>query len=303
MVIFITTLGHPQCYDNFKKVETLFEITLRSVFAQTDPRFKFVVVCNQIPDIKFNDPRLIYHVVDFPPSSVGPTTIERYLSDESRRRLFLRDKGTKKMSGFLFAQQFAPDYIFYIDADDWVNTKVVEYLHREPSYPVWHVDGGYFVNYRTRRIKRKYGMTRYCGGTFVYTPAFLMGVANIKCDVDSHTGQDRLVSATSERFIYDILGDHPINYRYFAEMGSYPKPIPIRAIAYVLGTGENVSGVPGGQYGLPMNKRFCSEFGLSESFNSDEKATLTLLVHEFLGCFRSRVGWLTNRVTGANIYS
>jgi len=290
MIIFLTSLGHPQCCKDYNKVTALLEITLRSVFSQTDPDFKFIVVCNQVPDVKFSDQRLIYHIVDFPPrDSTGLTAI-------------FRDKGTKLTSGFLFSRQFSPDYIFIIDADDWVNVNVVNHLHRNPSYPVWHVDGGYFVNYRTKQIKRKYGMNRYCGSTFIYTPDFLMKVANIKSDIDSSAGQDQLISATSETFIYHIIGDHQINYRYFTRMGVQPKSIPLRALGYIIETGENVSGFIGGEQGLPIDKRFCDEFGISESFISKKRASVIDRVRESLGCFRSFIGWLLYRKAGLNIY-
>ncbi len=67
MIVFLTTVRHPVNSNNFEKVELLLNLTARSVLNQTDPDFRFVIVCNEIPDISVEDPRIVYHVVDSPP--------------------------------------------------------------------------------------------------------------------------------------------------------------------------------------------------------------------------------------------
>lgn len=293
MVVFLTSIRHPQNSNNFEKVEDLFETTLHSVFSQRDPNFKFVVVCNQIPNVKFNDPKLVYHVVDFPPQSPERKT-------PTGMSAHYYDKGTKLMSGLLFSLKFYPDYIFIIDADDWVNIRVVEYLHTRPKYPVWYVDGGYLANYKLKRMKRKHGMNRFCGSTFAYEPSFLIKMANIAFHIDETSAQEQLIAATSENFIYKNIGDHPGNYRFFSERGIPPKPFAIRAISWVTETGENYVGMSGDRYGLPIDRRFCDNFGLSYTFISSERATLALRIRETLSCVLSKMGWIRSKISANN---
>lgn len=295
MVVFLTSIRHPFNSNNFERVEKLFEVTLHSVLSQTDRNFKFIIVCNTIPNVSLKDSRIIYHVVNFPaPSSEQKSTI----SPEACKY----DKGTKLLSGILFSQKYNPDYIFIIDADDWISSRVVEYLHSKPIYPVWYVDSGYFAHFKTKKIKRKYGMTRYCGSTFVYRSDFLMKLANFKLNINELTAQKELIDATSDIFIREILGDHSINYRYFSEMGVLPKRITIPAISWVIDTGENLTGTSGDQYGIPIDQKFCNRFGLPETFVSDEKISFPLRIRETLGCVRSRIGWIRSIISNRNTF-
>jgi hypothetical protein len=295
MVVFLTSIRHPYNSNNFDKVIDLFTTTLHSICSQTDPDFKFIVVCNQIPSVNYEDPRIIYHVVDFPPPSP-----ER--KSATGLNVVKYDKGTKLMSGFLLSRRYNPDYIFIVDSDDWVNIKVVEYLHSQKKYPVWSIDSGYFANYNTKQIKRKYGMTRYCGSTFLYLPSFILKLAKLKYDVDEKSSQSELIAATSETFIYEIMGDHTIGYRYFTGIGVPPKPIPFRAISWNIGTGENHSGTKGGEQGLPIGERFCTDFGLPNTFISADKTFLTMQLREMIGSIRSKVSWINSKITGINYF-
>ena len=47
-----------------------------------------------------------------------------------------RDKGSKLLSSLLYAKQFAAEYVFIADADDWVNKGVAAYLEAKPRHPV-----------------------------------------------------------------------------------------------------------------------------------------------------------------------
>ena len=273
----------------------LFDTTLRSVLSQTDSNFRFIVVCNHIPNITVNDPRLIFHVVNFPP-----------LSHQKESGLFINDsytdKGTKLMSGLLLSQRLAPDYIYIIDADDWVNRHIVQYLHSQFQYPVWYADAGYYANYTTNHIKRRHGMIRYCGSTFAYKPSLLMKLANISFHIDEMSTQEQLLSATSDQFISQILGNHQTQYRYFSAMGIPPKPFPFRAVSWVIGTEENISQTFGGRYGLPIDKTFCNNFGLPHTFISPQKPTPELRIREALGCICSKIGWIKSQLSAKDIY-
>jgi len=221
---------------------------------------------------------------------------------DTNYKVFIHDKGTKLISGLLFSKKFNPDYIFLLDADDWVHKEVVEHLHSQPSYPVWYVDCGYLVNYKSKERKRKHGMVRYCGSTFAYQPSFLMKLGDMKFEINETTSQDQLLSSTSDRFIYDILGNHSIGYHLFPKMGFRPKPFPMRAITWVCETGQNVSRSSGGMNGLPIDRKYCDLFGIPETFISSNDADFIVKIREILGCIRSKITWTQSKITGQNKY-
>jgi len=180
MVTFLTSIRHPQNSINFAKVEALFEMSLRSVCAQTDPDFRVVVVANEQPRITFTDPRVTYHLVDFP-------------CPERRVSTLFRDKGTKLISGMLAARQFKPDYFAFFDADDFVSRRIAQFVNSHQSDGGWFVDSGYVVNSRSWTTQRKSGLYRYCGTTLIPNAAQMYRLAHIDETVSADISQDEIV--------------------------------------------------------------------------------------------------------------
>lgn len=293
MVVFLTSLRHPDNANNFAKVEELLSVTLHSLSKQTNDEFKVIVVCNALPNVDINDDRIHFHVVDFP----APSQKKASALDAEPK---FKDKGTKYMSGLLYARQFSPDYVYIVDSDDWFNVNIVSTLKNEKKEPIWYIDKGYFVNYGLKEYKRKSGLSRYCGSTFIYDFDMLMKQANIQIEIDEHSDQNKLIEATSEFFLLKLMCNHTINYRHFSSIGLKPKALPLRAACWVQGTGENVSGTTGGESGLPIDQKFCSEFGLSTTFINSKSAPLTIKIREHLSSIRSSYDWLMSRISGTN---
>jgi hypothetical protein len=299
MIVFLTSIRHPQTSNNFLEVEQLLETTVSSILAQTDPEFRVIIVCNQVPRLKVVDARIVYHKVEFP----APPDNQQAGFSGPRWQLWDRpaahDKGTKLLAGLLLARRFQPQYVFIIDADDWVHRAVVHYLHSRPRHPVWYADGGYFVDPAARAVKRKYGMVRYCGSTFAYDPAFLANAAKLTRDVDENSSQEDLMAATSGAFIQRFLGDHQYGYKHALQEGVRPRPIRLPSVCWVGGTGaHSPARTRGSQSGVPIDRRFCEEFGLPQSYISTEKSSTLLRVREACGSLWSRASWIKSRVTG-----
>ena len=293
MFVFLTSLRHPANANDFSKVEKLLSITLQSICGQTDEEFKVVVVCNELPSVEFKDPRVHYHVVDFPAPSQDKSA---NLTASPK----FKDKGTKYMSGILYARQFNPEYLYIVDSDDWVHRDVVKVINSAQKYPVWYVNNGYIVNYPTKEYKRISGLSRYCGSTFVYDFNYLLDCAQIKGEINEMSSQDELIKQTSEFFILKLLSNHTINYRYFKSKGVTPRAIPLRAACWIQGTGENVSGTQGGAHGIPIDKAFKTTYSLPAAIQSDKKPNVLLYLRDMLTSMKSSYLWLLSRVTGEN---
>ena len=285
MVVFLTSVRHPHNANDYRQVEALLEMSLRSVCAQTDPDFAVVVVCNVRPDLQFHDPRVIFHVVDFPPGSPQPGTI-------THEPIVKRDKGTKKLSGLLLARRFDPDYIFFFDADDLVSRRVVEFANARVGQPGWYVDGGYVISLATRRIQRKHGLVRYCGTSLMPNARALYAGGDLDSRLDETASQDELLSEVSPTFVEDIVGDHVHMVRYFAEHGLRMRPLPFRAAAWVQETGENVVAARTTDSGIPVNRRFREEFGFDVTGTPPAPAGPLDRAREFAVSVQSRVGSL-----------
>src|SRR5262249_21293564 len=121
MLVFVTSIRNPLNCNNFERIEKLLEATLHSACSQTDGEFRVVVVCNAIPKIGYHDPRISFHLVDFPPPSLKRQA-------ETGMSAVVRDKGTKILAGMLYARRFQPDYFGILDADDLLSKNLVAFV-------------------------------------------------------------------------------------------------------------------------------------------------------------------------------
>ncbi|MBW8191623.1 glycosyltransferase family 2 protein [Neiella marina] len=293
MFVFLTSIRHPDNANDFAKVERLLTVTLTSICGQTNPDFQVVVVCNSLPKVAIEDPRIHFHVVDFPvPSKQKASALEAAPK--------FKDKGTKYMSGLLYAKRFNPDYVYIIDSDDWVNKELVHCLASQPKYPVWYVDKGYVVDHGKKDYRKISGLSRYCGSTFVYDYTYLMDHADIKGEINEHSSQEGLIEGTSEYFILKLICNHTINYRHFKAEGVEPKAIPLRTACWIQGTGENVSGTAGFSHGLPIDQHFIETFSLPEDYMSARKPSLANQIRDILTGWFSSYKWYQSKRTGTN---
>jgi hypothetical protein len=254
MLVFLTSIRHPHNSNDFAKVEALFESSLRSVCSQTHGQFRVVVVCNSRPRIDFQDPRVVYHLVDFPPPST-----ERCATNSLDT--LHRDKGTKLLSGMLHARRFSPEYFFIFDADDLVSRRLAEFARHRPGRPGWYVDAGFALDYATGRIQRKNGLVRYCGTSLMPNARELLRLARLDASLDERSTQAEMMAHTAPKFIDHVIGDHTCLVPLFARHNLRMRPLPFRGSVWVQQTGENNSGIKG-VGGVPATSTFCEEFGV-----------------------------------------
>jgi hypothetical protein len=212
MLVFLTSIRHPQNSNAFAKVEKLFEISLRSVCAQTDPNFSVVVVCNARPRIEYDDPRVIYHIVDFPPPST-----ER--KAEISINALCRDKGTKLVAGMLRARSLDPSYFMIFDADDLVSRRTAGFINARPGTPGWYVDAAYAINYTTKRVQRKHGLVRFCGTSLVPNARELYRLVGVDSACPINCSQDEIMAMAPPRVIENVVGNHPYMVGFFVRHG------------------------------------------------------------------------------------
>jgi hypothetical protein len=292
-VLFLTAVRHPDTTRHMARVEELLRRSLGTLLNQTDPDWRCVVVCNVLPTDRVEDPRISYHLVDFP-----AVVITRSPGDTATPLEVRRDKGAKLLAGYLHSRALAPRYVMPIDSDDWMHRTLVSHLHGLPRHPFWYSDEGFLVNIEGRRTKRVQGLIRYCGSTYVYEPAFLESLAGRLLGVGAGSSLDQLIAASSPGFVETVLGDHHRPFLLAREHGTVCRPLGLRAVCWVLDTGQNTSGESLGLGGLPFSPAFCRDFGAPSRSALDRPATWMERIREFAGMQRSRFNWMLSRVTG-----
>ena len=70
MLVFITALGHPATSKNYAKVQELLDLTTKSILAQTNQDFMFVVMCiEKSTASNYDTNKVHYYLIDFAPLS------------------------------------------------------------------------------------------------------------------------------------------------------------------------------------------------------------------------------------------
>jgi hypothetical protein len=249
MIVFITSVRHPQNAADYGRVERLLQRTLASVCAQDDRNFRVVVVANQ--PLSFATPKEVETVVvDFPAPSAhrGPQT---------GRDAILHDRGTKLAVGLVAARQHDPAHIMRFDADDFVSRHIAGFANANSSHPGWYVNGGHAYYERQGLTRRVDDFHEKCGTSFVIRHD-LYGSADLPLDAT----QDALYNGFGEFVVRELLGSHRAAEKYLADMGTPLEPLPFRGAVYTLETGENHSGEKVGGFAWPVGRRLEREFGL-----------------------------------------
>lgn len=229
MVCFTIALRNPKSTNKWESVLKDFNNTLHSIFAQTCEDFRVYVGCSEIPELfeKYDD-RLHFVTVDLP----LPQSWEERCRDRSWKLLACARQ--IKLDLAELAVSGGGVFVFPVDADDYVNCKIAQYVHDHPDANGFKSKTGY------RWVKNKSYMeiTPYFGGT--------MNIMKMYPDDLPDELPDSRLSFTKEMAL-ELTKRYPIRWydieveKKFADIGKPLSRLPFRSTIYVLGTGTNIS--------------------------------------------------------------
>lgn len=283
MVLFVITLRHPQNVGDAARAESLLATTLHSLCSQVDADIRIVVVANAAPARLPDDRRVAYHVVDF--AAPFPPGRAPLGWGEAKQR----DKGTKLVAGILAGVTDETTHIVPIDADDWVDSRVANFVSTAGRETSWYADAGYFVSYGGMRYKRKYGLSRYCGSSLFHARSSLMRILDPRPALTASSSQEAILAETRRGVVQGMLGEHRGAVDFYREHGLAIRACPLRAVAWVIGTGENEYKRSGGSDGVRIDARFCRKMGLPVALASADGTPMRDRIKEAAGCVRSFV--------------
>ncbi|MCV7421452.1 glycosyltransferase family 2 protein [Mycobacterium yunnanensis] len=253
MIAFITTLRHPQNSADYAMVESLLADTLASVTRQTSDDFVALVVGNRRPP--FDLPRRTHFVeVDFDP----PTN---RAGARTGMRPLIWDKGTKLGVGLAAARDFDPEYVMFVDADDFVHRDIAGYVHDHAGSPGWVLRRGFVYSRRRNAYALRRRLFRICGTSFIL-PFDAYGVPD---DLLVTSSQDEVADAFGDDALQVVIGEHRYGLEWWRERGRELDTLPFPGAVYHVDTGENHSGAMLLGLGLPHAPHLWDDFGIASS--------------------------------------
>lgn len=251
MLYFGVTLRCKAVAKNWEHVVRDFHRTLRSICQQTDPDFRVIVACHEIPDMPGGyDERVEFLQADIP----FPTTPHEMMQDKGYK-LSMIGKRIRELGG---------GYTMIVDADDLISNRVAAYVNAHPGQNGFAPKYGYVHVMGEKSVRRTLHPDQICGSCIVvnYT------VDDLPAELPS-SPQDESAKG------YILRKAHPTIRPHMAEIGRPLAELPFPATVYIRGTGDNHSMIGGGRLGLkrrleqllrreiPLHK-IAAEFGMED---------------------------------------
>lgn len=216
MIYFGIPLRSKATSNNWEKVTEFFNRTLWSVYNQTDPNFRIIVACHDIPELRHEyDGRVEFIQVDSP----IPHTKEE----------MMLDKGHKVHTIGMKVREYGGGFTMMVDADDIQSNRIAEYVNSHPEANGFLSHNGYYWHVGDDFIKKGHKFPNGSSTIVKYSVE----------DLPSEYYPEQVHSNNANpHIIRKKHGDIP---KICAEMGRPLESLPFIASIYVRETGDNHS--------------------------------------------------------------
>lgn len=216
MIYFGIPLRSKEAANNWEKVTLFFNRTLWSVYSQTDPEFKIIVACHDIPELTHNfDERVEFIQVDAP----IPHTKEE----------MMLDKGYKVHTIGMKIREYGGGFTMMVDADDLQSNQIAAYVNSHLDSNGFLSHNGYYYHVGQNYIKKGH---KFPNGSSTI----------VKYSIDDLPSKHYATMKPSENSNPHIIrkrhGDIP---QICAKLGRPLEALPFIASIYVRETGDNHS--------------------------------------------------------------
>lgn len=229
MICFAIALRSKESSNHWDNVLRDFNNTLHSIFNQTCDEFRVYVGCNEVPELdRAYDERLRFVTVDLP----VPKTWEERCRDRSWKLLVCAQQIKKDLCSV--SVRGGGTFVFPVDADDYVNRNIAQYVKDHPEANGFKSKNGY----RWAKGRRYMTITPYYGGTMNIMKMF-------EADLPDELPDQSL--CFDKQTAMELTARYPIRWYDIEAAGKYAQKgmpfsrLPFRSTVYVVETGENIS--------------------------------------------------------------
>lgn len=249
MIYFGITLRSKAVARDWAHVVKDFNRTLYSAYRQTDPDFRILVACHELPELEREyDDRVEFLQTDVP----TPTTPLEMMQDKGYK-LSMIGRRIRELGG---------GYTMVLDADDLVSNRVADYVNGHPGRHGFVSRYGYIYHFGDAFCRRAMKPDQVCGSCLIVHYERDDLPQELPSSPESPEGKD-----------YIIRRAHPSIRGCLQEMGRPLSLIPFPTTVYMRNTGDNHSMLDGGRLGLKRRmeqalqrkvavEKMADEFGL-----------------------------------------
>lgn len=231
MIFFLIPFRSQQSTADWKLAVNLLNNTLKSIFNQTELEFKVIIACHETPKIVGDyGHRLEIIQVNYPP----PDQIKDHLTDKYYKKRFLANK----------AQAFNGKYIMFVDADDYISNRLVNWVNNHEHPSGWFIKTGYEYDASKNYLRITPRLNNICGTSAILNISIL---------------NDPIETAFNDykrenEYLFDY-GHNEWNKILKKRKVKTLGVIPFKGAVYVLNTGINWT-QSSGQYIGPLRKMY-----------------------------------------------
>lgn len=252
MFVFIIPFRSCQTIDRWDYACNLLRRTLKSVCNQTDDDFRVLVVCSELPENIEPHPQVEFIPVNLP----TPDNFQQGI----------RDSKIKVRIGCFYAQQYSPDFIMSVDADDLVSSRLVEYTKNNLKQHGFYFQKGYiYVEGDNKLLLKRQKFYRWCGTCNI----FRADIFDIPESVKFEYFSEEVIAKT-----YCL--HHSTAPKIMEERGGVMEPLPFPGSIYSIDNAINITSVDKQKL---QGKGFLTNF---KRFLLDYKAITPKIKREFL---------------------
>ncbi len=284
MIVFITSVRHPDNSNNYHKIGYLLKRTLNSVCRQSDKNFRVLVVCNKKPDIYFDSTLVEFIVLDnFSAPGKGK-------ANEMNIKDVRLDKGIKYILGCKYALKHNPDYIMFFDSDDFIHKGIANYLNQHKGENGFIIDRGYVYRDSGMLIYKLNKFNKCCGSSIILNPKLL----KLPKDLNIQMSKAQVLALCSKKYL-NVLGTHKFVAYYFKQCGCVLKKYPERASIWVRETGENRLGKPFYSSNSSFSSyKFVNKY-IKKNFGFDTPFSMQLFIKECKSIYKTNLKYLLRK--------
>ena len=171
MLGFVVPIKPKAVSKNWTFDNQLLERTVRSICSQTNDSFKLLVVYNDLPEINFTHPNIVF--LHFPFKAVVANEFEdldyvlKYYSREYAEKMM--DKGKKIHYGCKTAIDAGCNYLMGVDSDDLVSNQLAAFVYQNGAADKagWRIKKGYIYEEGSRLLVKKMDIQNINGSTHI----------------------------------------------------------------------------------------------------------------------------------------